>query len=99
MVEPTESYTKAELDRFVEVVKEIQSILNENPEVLLTVPHFTPVDRIDDVSANKNLVFCGPLEKLPEILPNRIPPVDLARLSVKEIRTRIIEAHQKEKSK
>ena len=99
MVEPTESYTKAELDRFVEVVKEIQSILNENPEVLLTVPHFTPVDRIDDVSANKNLEFCGPLEKLPEILPNRIPPVDLARLSVKEIRTRIIEAHQKEKSK
>ena len=96
MVEPTESYTKAELDRFIEVVKEIQSILNENPEVLLTAPHFTPVDRIDDVNANKNLVFSGQLETLPKILPNRIPPIDLARLPVNEIRARIIEAHQKE---
>lgn len=94
MVEPTESYTKAELDRFIEVVSEIQSIINENPEVLLTVPHFTPVDRIDDVNANKNLIFTGPIEELPVVLPNRIPPSELARLSVKEIRSRIIEAHQ-----
>ena len=99
MVEPTESYTRAELDRFVEVVKEIQSILDENPEVLLTVPHFTPVDRIDDVSANKNLRFNGPLGELPKILPNRIPPIDLAKLPVKEIRKRIIQAHHKTNSK
>ena len=35
-------------------------------------------------------------KRLPGILPNRIPPVDLARLPVNEIRNRIIRAHEQE---
>ena len=42
MVEPTECYSQAELDRFVSIVTTIHEILEEHPEVLKTVPHFTP---------------------------------------------------------
>ena len=56
MIEPTESYTKAELDRFADSIILMLHLINEQPTILQTVPHFTPVDRIDDVSANKHVV-------------------------------------------
>jgi glycine dehydrogenase len=95
MIEPTESYTRAELDRFIEAVAAIRSLLVEHPEVLLTVPHFTPTDRVDDVSANRSLVLAEPLgPSLPAIHPNRLHPKAIAALPVAEIAQRIVAAHQ-----
>jgi glycine dehydrogenase len=95
MIEPTETYSKAELDRFCDAILEIRRTVETHPEVLLTVPHFTPVDRVDDVSANRNLLFSEDLDKLPEILSNRVCPHDLADMPLGDITTRILEAHRK----
>ena len=57
MIEPTESYSKAELDRFCEAVLAIYRIIQERPEVLGKVPLFTPVDRVDEVEANRKLTL------------------------------------------
>lgn len=73
MIEPTESYSKKELDQFSDVVKTILKLINEHPEVLKTVPHFTPIDRVDEVAANKNPVFAEKITThLPEIIPDRV---------------------------
>jgi glycine dehydrogenase len=94
MVEPTESYSKAELDRFVDAVLEIRRMIEKHPEVLQTVPHFTPVDRVDDVTANRQLILSEPLKTLPEILNNRVTPQDLGAMNVKDISKRILAAHR-----
>ncbi|GIX48972.1 MAG: glycine dehydrogenase (decarboxylating) [Candidatus Tectimicrobiota bacterium] len=85
MIEPTESYTKAELDRFADAIILMLRLVNEEPTVLHTVPHFTPVDRIDEVSANKHVVLSEPLTTLPPVLPNRIAPDRLATMDLEEI--------------
>ena len=85
MIEPTESYTRAELDRFADAIIMMLQLVNEQPTVLKTVPHFTPVDRIDDVQANKHLVLSAPLTTLPEVLPNRLAPDQLAQMSLEAI--------------
>ncbi|MBM3223546.1 MAG: aminomethyl-transferring glycine dehydrogenase subunit GcvPB, partial [Candidatus Tectomicrobia bacterium] len=85
MIEPTESYTKAELDRFAEAIILMVRLVNEQPTILHTVPHFTPVDRIDDVSANKNVVVSRRLTDLPAVLPNRIAPDQLAQMPLEAI--------------
>lgn len=94
MIEPTESYSKAELDRFADAVLEILDLIESHPEVLITAPHFTPVDRVDDVKANRNLVLSESLKDLPEILINRIAPDDLGKLPISDIRQKILEAHK-----
>jgi glycine dehydrogenase len=90
MVEPTESYTKAELDRFAEAVLAILKLVRERPDVLRGVPYFTPVDRVDDVAANRALVLSEPLRSLPWTHPNRVSPRELATLPVAEISARIL---------
>jgi glycine dehydrogenase len=85
MIEPTESYTKRELDRFAEAIITMFRLVDEQPTVLKTVPHFTPVDRVDDVQANKHLVLSMPLTTLPEVLPNRIAPDQLAHMPLEAI--------------
>lgn len=99
MIEPTESYTKAELDRFADAVLAIYDLVHEHPEVLETAPHFTPVDRVDDVSANRNLVLSEKIVALPEVLENKISPEKLAKMSIEDISSRILEAHQARCSK
>jgi glycine dehydrogenase len=94
MVEPTESYSKEELDRFAEIVTTIFKIVHENPEVLTSVPHFTPVDRIDEVAANKDLCLSEPLKSLPVVLENRVSIADLDNLTTGDIWKRIVQAHQ-----
>jgi glycine dehydrogenase subunit 2 len=51
MIEPTETEGKRTLDGFVEAMKEIAREVEENPEILHTAPHNTPVRRLDDVRA------------------------------------------------
>jgi len=54
MIEPTETESKQTLDAFIEAMKEIARDVEENPEVLHTAPHNTPVRRLDDVRAARN---------------------------------------------
>ena len=54
MIEPTESYTKNELDRFAEAVLAIKDII-EKSLMFLKVPPFYSIDKVDEVSANRNL--------------------------------------------
>lgn len=55
MMEPTESESRATLDRFIEVLHQINREIEEDPDLLLSAPHTTPVKRIDEVRANREL--------------------------------------------
>ena len=54
MIEPTETESKRTLDAFIDAMKEIAREANENPEILHSAPHDTPVRRLDDVRAARN---------------------------------------------
>lgn len=55
MVEPTETESKESLDGFVEAMKKIKEEIKKNPEILKEAPSKTPVGRLDEVKANKEL--------------------------------------------
>ncbi len=57
MIEPTETEGKRDLDLFVSAMVEIYKEAKENPEVLKSAPHITPVGRLDEVLAAKKLVL------------------------------------------
>ena len=92
MIEPTESYSKKELDRFAEAVLAIREIIRECPSAVSTAPHFTPIDRVDEVSANRNLRLWEKIDGLPAIPSNRVSPVELLDLPIPEIKERILKA-------
>lgn len=94
MVEPTESFDKKELDSFLDVLKAIHVLVNENPEVLLSTPHFTPIKKVDEVSANKQLRLSEDIQKLPEVLKNIVDPGVLTSMSTEDVMKRIIQAHK-----
>lgn len=85
MIEPTETYAKAELDRFVAAIKAILKLVREHPEWIRKAPYFTPVDRVDEVKANRNLQLWEDLETLPEIHSNRADPQELLDWTVEEV--------------
>jgi len=58
MIEPTETESKQTLDAFADALIEIAREARENPEILKTAPHRTPVGRLDEVKAAKELVLC-----------------------------------------
>lgn len=96
MIEPTESYSKAELDRFVDVVNAILEMINETPYVLRTAPHFTPVKKVDEVEANKTLTFMEELHQLPKLYENVLDPILLSKMSISDINHEILKAHNAE---
>ena len=59
MIEPTETESKEVLDKFA---ADFHSILSEDPEVVISAPHTTPVKRVDEVWAARNLVLRYPSE-------------------------------------
>ena len=62
LIEPTETESKETLDHFIEIMKTIAKEAHETPELLHEAPHNTPVRRVDEVKAAKQLVLCcGPL--------------------------------------
>jgi glycine dehydrogenase subunit 2 len=66
MIEPTETESKQMLDEFVEVMLKIAEEAHTQPELLKTAPHKTPVGRLDEVKAARDLVLCcgvSPLEE------------------------------------
>jgi glycine dehydrogenase subunit 2 len=65
MIEPTETESRQSLDYFIETMLKIAQEARTQPELLKTAPHKTPVGRVDEVRAAKELVLCcqvGPLE-------------------------------------
>jgi glycine dehydrogenase subunit 2 len=58
MIEPTETESKQTLDNFVDVLIKIAKEAHSEPELLKTAPHITPVGRLDEVKAAKELVLC-----------------------------------------
>ena len=51
MIEPTESESKETLDGFIAVMRKIAQEAADNPELVKTAPHSTPVHRLDDTKA------------------------------------------------
>jgi glycine dehydrogenase subunit 2 len=58
MIEPTETETKETLDAFAEAMLQIAEEAKTNPDVLHEAPHVTPIGRLDEVQAARNLVLC-----------------------------------------
>jgi glycine dehydrogenase subunit 2 len=55
MIEPTETESKQTLDDFINAMLEIAEEVINNPEIVTTAPYQTPVRRVDDVKAVKEL--------------------------------------------
>jgi glycine dehydrogenase subunit 2 len=58
MIEPTETESLQVLDAFADAMLKIAGEAHTNPDVLHTAPHVTPVGRMDEVKAAKDLVLC-----------------------------------------
>ncbi len=56
MIEPTETEPKEELDRFISVMAKIKEEIKENPELVRNAPHNTPVRRLDEGKAGRELI-------------------------------------------
>ena len=56
MIEPTENESKETIDGFIEVMHKIAKEAKENPELVKSAPHNTPIGRVDDVLAAKHPV-------------------------------------------
>ena len=59
MIEPTETETKEDLDRFVEALQAIVREAQENPELLRGAPHRCKVKRLDETAAARNPCLTG----------------------------------------
>ena len=57
MIEPTETEGKAGLDAFVDAMRQIARETEESPDIVRKAPHTTPVKRVDEVGAARNLVL------------------------------------------
>ncbi len=57
MIEPTETEGRASLDAFIHAMREIAREVREDPQIVLKAPHTTPVRRVDEVAAARNLVL------------------------------------------
>ncbi len=58
MIEPTETEAKETLDNFADVLIKIAQEARHDPTLLKEAPHFTPVGRLDEVKAAKDLALC-----------------------------------------
>ncbi len=57
MIEPTETESLQTLDAFIEVMKTIAAEAAENPELLHTAPHNTPIGRPDETAAARQPIL------------------------------------------
>jgi glycine dehydrogenase subunit 2 len=55
MIEPTETETKKELDRFIDAVKRVLGEAATEPELVKNAPHTTPVRRVNETLAARKL--------------------------------------------
>ncbi|MFQ5607245.1 MAG: aminomethyl-transferring glycine dehydrogenase subunit GcvPB, partial [Candidatus Zixiibacteriota bacterium] len=55
MIEPTETESRETLEAFADVMKRISAEIDENPELVREAPHNTPVRRLDEARAAREL--------------------------------------------
>jgi glycine dehydrogenase subunit 2 len=55
LIEPTETESKQTLDAFVAAMREIAEEARERPQLVKSAPHSTPVRRLDEVRAAREL--------------------------------------------
>ena len=58
MIEPTETENKQTLDAFADALIKIAAEAHTQPDLLHGAPHITPIGRLDEVKAAKDLVLC-----------------------------------------
>lgn len=62
MIEPTESETMETLDAFAEALIELDKKISENPQQLMDAPIKTPIKRLNETKANRELNLKYPYE-------------------------------------
>ncbi|NCD33638.1 MAG: glycine dehydrogenase subunit 2 [Spartobacteria bacterium] len=60
MIEPTETESRETLDAFCDAMLEIAEVAKNNPESLHAAPISTPVSRLNEVAAARNMVLTVP---------------------------------------
>ncbi len=55
MIEPTETESKESLDEFIDAMIKIAKEVDENPQTVTSAPHNTPVGRLDEAKAARDL--------------------------------------------
>ncbi len=55
MIEPTETESKESLDEFIDAMIKISKEVDENPQMVTSAPHVTPVGRLDEAKAARDL--------------------------------------------
>lgn len=63
MIEPTETESIQSLDKFIDAMMKIADEAHHNPDLLHEAPHNTPVGRLDEVKAARDLILCCSPEK------------------------------------
>lgn len=58
MIEPTETESRETLERFAAIMTAIAREAEENPDLVKNAPHSTPVRRLDEVKAARELDVC-----------------------------------------
>jgi glycine dehydrogenase subunit 2 len=58
MIEPTESESRETLDAFAEAMNQIAIIARKTPELLRACPGTTPVNRLDETKAARDMDVC-----------------------------------------
>jgi len=57
LIEPTESVGRADLDAFIEAMKDIDQEAQENPQLVIDAPHTTRIGRLDEATAARKPVL------------------------------------------
>ena len=57
LIEPTESVGRADLDAFIEAMKDIDRETQENPQLVIDAPHSTRIGRLDEATAARKPVL------------------------------------------
>ena len=56
MIEPTETESRQTLDEFIEIMNKIADEAKEDPSILKNAPYTTPIKRVDEARAARNLI-------------------------------------------
>ena len=57
LIEPTESESKATLDKFIEIIETIIQEIQDNPSIVKNAPISQPISRLDEVQAAKHPIL------------------------------------------
>ena len=58
MIEPTETESKETLDQFIQAMRQIARDIEEDPDIVKSAPHFTPVRKLDEATAARQPCLC-----------------------------------------